>query len=267
MNGTLVLVLIGVAIAITYFVMRSEMTQQEKRWKGEKELLERKVEAYNEYLTKTCNYETPFHSCNNDLLARNPMVGGYGRYHMFMSECYEYEAEHENARVDGYVEIDGVLYDLRESKYNKLMIENCENREKMLDYRLKIYLCELVYAEMEKEHQKEFEKAWKKITKRLGVEGVLTNYRVIIWGTPIRDEVIDVERCIKNAERFSKNKKVSEEKIAELEDRAKRQKLCNEFVMDFNRFLEHENCSDKKCYKKGGNSGECRKLRKRFKRY
>lgn len=265
MDGTLIIILIGIAVAITYFAMRSEINQQIKRWEEEKELLERRVDAYDKYLTKNCKYERPFRRYNGDWLVRDPMTDEFN-YHMFMDDCHQYETEHKDARVDGCVDIDGALYDLRESKYNKLVIENFKTEKELYDLRTRIHLFEWIIMELERKdkNEVEIEKVWEKISKQAKLTEIIPSYKILSYGD-LSGDVENVDEAIARAKKWGKP--LTNKRIDELKKRANKQALRNALVDDFQKYLNHEYCDNKECRSEKENKKECQELRKKFQRY
>lgn len=256
-GGTVVVIIIGIVIAIIAYASNSSeqkrIAQENKKKYGR---LKRRIDAYNDYLTKECGFEIP--EVSNEPMAEEMDIMRY------MGYFAEYEEEHKKLGLKATVEIDHLTYDIRESEVNKLKIENDDLNHRLTDLEMQAFYIRDFLDNFREKHEKMLDTAWNKFAKEYKIEDSIPGWYYLLRGGTLSDEVDDVDGMIKRAK--DRGKPISEERIKDLRERAELQKKQNKLYEDFVEYKKHDSCYGSKC-DEGEDIEKCVAIRKKFKRY
>ena len=257
-TGTIIVIIIGIVIAIIAYASNSSeqkrIAQENKKKYGR---LKRRIDAYNDYLIKECGFEIPYVS--NQPMAEEMDIMRYAGYFA------EYEEEHKKLGLKASVEIDHLTYDIRESKVNKLEIENDELKHRLTDLEMQaFYIRDFLENFYEDGHSKTLDNAWKKFAKKYKIEDSIPNWYYLLLSSTLSDEVDDVDAMVERAKK--RGKPLTEERIKDLKERAELQKKQNKLYEEYLEYKKHEGCYGNKC-DEGEDIKKCISIRKRFHRF
>lgn len=259
MNGeTIAVIIIGIIVAIIAYASHSSeqkrIAEEDRKKYGR---LKRRIDAYNDYLIKECGFEIP--SVSNEPMAEEMDVMNY------MAWFSEYEREHKKLGIKASVEIDHLTYDIRESKVNKLEIENDELKHRLYDLEMQAFFIRDFLDDFSEDgHSKMLENSWKKFAKNYKIEDSIPNWYYLLGSSMLSGEVDDVDGIIQRAKK--RGEPLTEEKIKDLEERAELQRKQNELYEEYLEYKKHDYCYGNEC-NEGEDLEKCIAIRKRFHRF
>lgn len=251
-GGVIGIIIVGTIIAVIIYSAYSSYSDDQK-YRAEQQRkkygrLKAQIDAYHKHLTEECGYESPDEEYNPFLTA----------------DFDEYEEEYKKLGLKASVEINHMAYDIRESKINKLKIENDDLQHRLFDLGMQGFYIRNFLLELDENHSELLDNAWKEFTKKYKIEDVIPEWHYMRFDETISDEVDDVDVMVKHAE--ERGKPISEKRIKELKKQAELQEKQNKLLEDFIEYQKHKRCSGSTC-RKGADIKKCKLVRKKFRSY
>lgn len=226
---------------------------------SENQALKEAIREYHKYLEDELGYEIP-------RVSSMPMANEMETWEK-MGQFSEYDRRYKSIGLSAATEIAGHVYDMRESKYNKLAIENSEMKKELLRLKLAVLLFTEMLSDYQKKSEKNLEnsyKLWEKIAKKIGINDDIISFHELCDGLKyIGGDPVDINERIEEAEK--RGKPLDKNHIKRLKEHAAEKEAQNELLKDFEAYLKHEDCRDLRCDIEESDK-ECLRLRRRFDR-
>ena len=252
--GTIIVLIIAAIIIIIMSICESWRRDEEIKKRNDiYRRLDTEVKNYTDYLIYECGFK-------HATVKTGPLGFLSPTYVLGVEELSEefdkYEGDYKKLGLNATVSINGHVFDIRESKYNLMMVEN----DRILtDYKMQMFFAHALLKELETKHSKLLDNTWRKISTKYKIEKAIPSYDDLLCGK-MRGKEIDADAVIA---KWNKGKRKHTQLAEyELKERAEKQKNINMLIDEFAEYIEHKHCYDE-CYC-DKSIEECKSIRKKF---